>query len=268
MSISLRRVLVLAPPALLGIVNLGHPVLTPPIYRSVGPHLPWWGTLHLINLGLFSLMGLAVYLLLNQVHNTAASLSRLAIAVFIPLYAAFDALAGIGTGLLARLGSELPATQVGVAESLIDRYWSSGTINGLAIAGSIAWTIALLAAAVAVTSPERRRLAAMVAVVVFLAGGWARTHLFGDSNGINIMPTWWLMTFVSAAAMLAVGRPGIVAAMLTLAGLLFGAAHVPPTGPLGAACLLAAAVLLEFGLPASRRARSADRGTARLEPSQ
>jgi len=118
---SVRRVLLFAPPALLGIVNFRHPILTAPIYRSVSPHLSWWSTLHFLNLGLFALLGLAVYLLLDGVHNAAANLSRVALAVFIPLYCAFDALAGLGTGLLAHLASQLPSDQAGVAESLIDR---------------------------------------------------------------------------------------------------------------------------------------------------
>ena len=175
MPTAVRRMLLFAPPALLSIVNFRHPILTAPIYRSVSPHMPWWSTLHLLNLGLFAVLGLAVYLLLAGVHNAAATLSRVALALFVPLYCAFDALAGLGTGLLARLASRLPSDQAGVAESLIDRYWSSGTINGLSVAGSIAWVIALLSAAVAATAPERRRPAAIAAVAIFLAGGWART---------------------------------------------------------------------------------------------
>jgi hypothetical protein len=48
--------------------------------------------------------------------------------------------------------------------------------------------------------------------------------------------------------MFAVGRPRSVAGLLTLAAFLFGATHVPPTGPLGATCFFVAVVLLEFGL--------------------
>jgi hypothetical protein len=235
----------------------------------VVPHLRWWGTLHLLNLALFALTGLAVYLLLEDVHNFAATGGRVAISVFIPLYAAFDALAGIGTGLLAQLTNQLPAAQAAVAEPLIDRYWSSPTIYALAVSGSIAWVIALLAAAVAVTSPERRRLTAMVAALVFLVGGWARGNLFFAADGVSIRPAWWLITLGAAGAMFAVGRPRSVAGLLTLAAFSFGATHVPPTGPLGAACLLAAAVLLEFGLaktPATHRSDLA--GTAQVEHSQ
>jgi hypothetical protein len=47
-------------------------------------------------------------------------------------------------------------------------------------------------------------------------------------------------------AMFALCKPHIVGGLLTLAGALFGAQHLPPTGPLGAACLLAAALYAAF----------------------
>jgi hypothetical protein len=68
--------------------------------------------------------------------------------------------------------------------------------------------------------------------------------------------------------MFAVGRPGAIAALLTLAAFLFGATHVPPTGPLGAACFLMAALVLEFTLTSSVRDLPSETPTTRLEPSR
>ena len=150
-------------------------------------------------------------------------------------------------------------------QRFFDRYWSSGIINGLAVAGSIGWVIALLSAAVAATAPERRRLAAIAAVVIFVAGGWARTHLFTGAGGMSATPAWWLTTLASGLVMLVIAKPGVVTALLTLAALLFGAAHVPPTGPLGALCFLAAAVLLELDLARPLASRSSEGHPSRLE---
>jgi len=183
------------------------------------------------------------------VQNAAATVSRIAIAVFVPLYSAFDALAGIGTGLLAQLTRGLAPTQAAIVEPLIDSYWSSSTIYGLAAAGSIAWVIALLATAVAFTAPERRRHAAVLAIVLFVVGGWARGQFFLGPDGTSITAAWWLVTLGAALAMSAVAKPRSIPALLTLAALLFGATHVPPTGPLGASCFLGAAVLIEFSRP-------------------
>jgi hypothetical protein len=131
------------------------------------------------------------------------------------------------------------------AESLIDAYWGSGVLFGIAAAGSIAWVIAMLSAAVALTRRERRRLALFAAIIAFVIGGWAETNLFLPSRGY-VPLSWWLLTLSMAAVMFFVSRPALAPTLLVLAGSFFGAAHIPPTGPLGAACFLAAAVLVEL----------------------
>jgi hypothetical protein len=241
----MRRVALFVPPALVIAFELGHPIVLPPIYPAVVSHMPGWLYLHLANLALFPLLGLAAYLLVRDVRNRAASLSRIAIAAFVPLYAAFDALAGIGTGVLVQGTRLLPPGRRVAAASLVDVYWNSGTLFAIAAVASVAWVVAMLAAAVAVTRPERRRLAAIVAVVLFPIGGWAETKLFLPSGG-RIPLAWWLVTLGMGLAMFLASRGSLPAGLLVLAGSLFGAAHVPPTGPLGAACFLAAAAYQEL----------------------
>ncbi len=251
-----RIFLLFVPPALLGILNLGHPVVAPPVFVAVLPHLPWWIKLHVLNLILFAMLGLAAYLLVKDKQNFAASLSKIAIAVFVPLYAAFDGLAGIGTGILSDYSRQLPSDQVGLASQMIDAYWSSSAIYGLAAIASIAWVIAMIAAAVAFTFPEQRRLAAITAVVIFVIGGWARTNLFFAADGVTIRAVWWLVTLGMAAIMFALCKPRVLAALLVLAGALFGAAHTPPTGPLGVACFICAAAYVELILRKKEEVRS------------
>ena len=193
--------------------------------------MPWWLRLHLANLAIFPLLGLAAYLLVRDVRNRAAAWSRVAIAVYVPLYAGFDALVGVGTGVLVQNASLLDPASRAVAEPLIDAYWGSGVLFALAAAGSIAWVIAMLSAAVAHTRPERRRLAASVAIATFPVGGWAETNLFLPSRG-HVPLSWWLVTAGIGAAIFLASRAA-APTLLALAGSLFGAAHNPPTGPLG-----------------------------------
>jgi hypothetical protein len=243
----MRRLVLFGAPVLLGLVNLAHPVLAPPIYDAVLGHLPWWVRLHLLNLALFPLFALAGWLLLRDVKNAAATVSRVALAVFVPLYCGFDAAIGIGTGVLVEQARQLPAAQTATAGHMIDGYWGSGALQGLAVAGSIAWVASMLAAAVALGAPDRRRLTAIAAVVVFGITGWARSQLFQAHGSLTIRPAWWLVTIATALLIAAVARPRAPAALLALAGSLFGATHVPPTGLMGAACFLGAAVLFERG---------------------
>ena len=62
----LRTAVLFGVPLVVGILNLRHPVLKPPIYSGIVPHLSWWITLHLLNLILFPLLGLAAYLLVKM----------------------------------------------------------------------------------------------------------------------------------------------------------------------------------------------------------
>jgi hypothetical protein len=239
-----RRLALFGPPALVAALELGHPIVLPPIAPAVVHHLPWWLYLHIANLAVFPLLGLSAYLIVEDREGHAASWSRVAILVYVPLYAAFDALVGIGTGVQVQNASGLASESRAAADAMIDAYWESGVLFAIAAAGSIAWVIAMLAAAVARTKPSRRQAAGVVAVAGFALGGWAETNLFLPSRGHTPF-SWWLVTAgIAAAIYLASGRD-LVPTLLALAGSLFGAAHIPPTGPLGALCFLAAAALME-----------------------
>jgi hypothetical protein len=111
----IRRIVIFGGPALLGLVNLAHPVLRPPMYPAVLAHLPWWVRLHLLNLALFPLFGLAAWLLLEDVRNAAATVSRVALALFVPLYSGFDAAIGIGTGVLVEKASRMSESRIAAA---------------------------------------------------------------------------------------------------------------------------------------------------------
>jgi hypothetical protein len=242
----LRLLLLFGPPVLVGAVNLAHPLIPSPVYAGVHHHLQWWIILHVINLALFPLLGLSAYVLLQDVHNLAATLSRIAIAVFVPVYAAFDALMGIGTGVLVELSLKQPPDRMPSMEPLINAFYDSAVLYALATIGSIAWIVAMLAAAIAFIMPDRRRLVAIVAVISFPIGGWARTNLFLAPDGVTITTAWWLVTIAVGVVMSLIGKPRVTSALLALSGALFGAQHVTPTGPLGAACFLGAAAYVKF----------------------
>ena len=240
-----RLILLSVVPLLVAVANATHPIIHSAVYDGIFRHLDWWINLHLLNLVGFPLVGFACYFLTLGSYSPAAIVSRIAGAIFIPLYAAFDSLAGIGTGTLVRQVSRLPPNQSATFEPVIAAYWNSETIMTLAIIGSIAWTIATLSAAVALTVRNRRRWVAAVSVVAFFVSGWARTNLMSP-DGSNIAPAWWLVLFGIGAAMFLVAKPRTPALLLALAGVLFGAAHTMPTGPLGLICFSGGAAFAEF----------------------
>src|SRR6266542_1298768 len=58
-----------------------------------------WLALHVVGLGLFPLLGIAVWWMLPA-QGMATRVSRAALALYIVLYPAFDALVGIGSSIL------------------------------------------------------------------------------------------------------------------------------------------------------------------------
>ena len=75
----------------------------------------------MLNLAGVPLVGLAAYLLTQGIGSLAAILSRIAVAACIPIYVAFDALAGIGTGTLVELANRLAPNQSAAFEPILAR---------------------------------------------------------------------------------------------------------------------------------------------------
>ena len=146
-----RNFVMFGAPALLGILELGHPAFSPwdPVIDTLAPIALWWTALHVVQVPLFGLLGLAVVLLLVDLHSRAAQISRCAIAVFVVVYPAFDGAVGIASGvILHNLGTIGPAERAAIEPALWALFW--GPVTGMmAIIGSAAWLIALVAAALA-----------------------------------------------------------------------------------------------------------------------
>src|SRR5882672_8583599 len=237
-----RNVIVLGAPLVVGVVNAFHPVhmQMTGAYQALAPHMPWWLVLHLINLVGFALLGLAAFLLVNEQAGLAATLSRVCIAVYVPFYVGLDTLAGIGTGMLIQHGQTLMGDQLRPVEKAIDVLWAGRITYAFGAIGSIAWSIAMFCAAVALTDRSRRVAVAVLGCVAFAVIGWGfATSSFGTLQ-------WWIAVATIGALGFAVGRPRGPSALLILSGVLFGTLHVPLFGPLGMLCFLAAAVWLEL----------------------
>ncbi|GBF82730.1 hypothetical protein [Aphanothece sacrum] len=196
-----QRVIILGTPLTLGILEMWHPVGLPnkTPFESVLPKVDWWITLHLLQLPLFGLLGLAVILLVHNLHGWAATLSRIGIAFFIVFYVALDSIMGIAGGLLIRSARDLsPNIQIFAANQfnllLFEPIIGGSTFSLLGILGGGGWAIGVIAAAIAL-----RR------------------------SGVP------LLSFV----------------FLLASAILFGLAHVPPTGPLGLACFFIAVVRID-----------------------
>ncbi len=112
---SLRVAGLFVGPLIVGLIDLFHPlhfVNGKMVMTNVAPpELGWRIALHIIQIPLFGLVGLAAYLLLADQPGMAATIGKVAVALFTVFYAAFDALSGLGTGLLMQYAVDTPAVQ-------------------------------------------------------------------------------------------------------------------------------------------------------------
>ena len=178
-----RRLVLLGTPLTLSLWEIFHPQ---PV--GVGEAVTqggWFMWFHIIQVPLFGLIALAVYLLTQGLQSRAASVSRWAAGIFAVFFSAYDAAAGIATGYALRSAQGLSAgAQEAVHEAVIDMPGLS-LIFGLSIVGTSAWVVALVAAAMALrrAGASRGPFVLLILAGVFLMGGHpfpAGTLAFGS----------------------------------------------------------------------------------------
>ncbi len=172
MPVALRRVLLLVPPLLLAGLEVLHPQPdeTPQALMDVST---WFAGFHVIQLALTGLVGLSVLLLADSFGRANAWVTRLGVGVFLVFFSAYDAVAGIGTGLAMRRARDLStAQQEGVFE-VVKSWPAFGPPFGLSIIGTLGWVAAVGALALAARRQGAPRLQWILIALaaVFLLGG-------------------------------------------------------------------------------------------------
>ncbi|MBF6590701.1 MAG: hypothetical protein IVW57_09240 [Ktedonobacterales bacterium] len=255
-TITPRQVLLLGTPLILGLLALTRPPVSgpPAVLSQVRPYADYWLALHLLLLPLFGLLALAGYQLTAEKTGRAALVSRVAFAWFALLSIASLALLGVGTGVLARAAHGLPVAQQATLSAITDALWQSRVVVVLGILTSVAWWLAMVAAAVTLSRPTISRQ--LVRLVVVLSGAVLASGLIEGTN----TPLWWLGLLAVMGLFAYAAEPRALAALLAASALLFSAGYAAPYGPLAMLCFLAAAALLTLPvsalLPAPSRSRT------------
>jgi hypothetical protein len=152
-------------PLLWGILLLFHPV-GDEFYTAIADNLTRWLTVHIGSMLFIPLMAGVMFLLLRGIGGTAAWVGRIALAVFAVVYLVFEALVGIGAGLLVDNLSG-PASE---RAAVVDDYMDSQIIAVFETVGSAGWVVAAIAAAVALSRRvDGRRSVAVVVLLVLSA---------------------------------------------------------------------------------------------------
>ncbi len=191
----LRRLVLLGAPLPLIVVGLTHPRLD-----GLGASLAQADVhfvLHLALIPLFGLIGLAGSLLTTGLRGRAASLSRGAMAVFVTLYAAYATLDGVTVGLLLHAARELPADQQAGMYQFLGTAFASPLSSAaqlvVALGGTLAWIVGMLAAVVAFAraGASREPLILLALAGLFLVGDHS-TFLGSIAFGCFFLAAAWL----------------------------------------------------------------------------
>ena len=162
MLLLLRRLVLLGTPlALLGL-EITHPVFSS--MEELLPSADRWLIVHVVQIPMFGLMALAVYLLVDGLRGQTATISRLAMWVFIVFYIALDAVSGVATGIQLQYASELDAARQSIIVQALDAQFDDPIAIAIGVVGTIGWLAGVLAAAAALHWAGAPRLSVVLLV--------------------------------------------------------------------------------------------------------
>lgn len=169
-SAGMRRLLLVGVPIVYAVLMLFHPTGEGDVYEALHDHAQRWQAVHVVQLVFIGLLAVAMYQILDGLSGRWATVSRVALAPFVLFYAAFEAIAGIGTGILVDYAHDLPADEQAMASGMIQAYWENpiaGNLSAFSAIGSLSWWIAVGGSVVAL----RQAAAPRSALVLLGTGG-------------------------------------------------------------------------------------------------
>jgi hypothetical protein len=170
------HLVVLAAPLLWAAFAIVHPDDEGSLYEGIADEANKWIFVHLGQLVLTPLIAVGVWMLLEGIGSVAAQVARIALVVWMVFFSAFDAIAGIATGVLTRHANSLASDErepvVGAINFLFDDSQLVGGSNFsiLANVGQDSWIVLAIAATVALW---RAGLSRLIVAATLLSGLFA-----------------------------------------------------------------------------------------------
>lgn len=232
----LRRAVLLGAPLVLVVLELFHARnLEPTVYQALSLGMNRWIVVHVAQLVLFGLMGLAVYLLVEEYRGIEAAVCKVSAGVFVLFYGAFDVLAGIAPGILVKSAGNASEEELPGFEAATQAVFESAETGGFAflkVFGEIGWFVAVMSAVV-VMSRTTRPLPAFILLA-------PATVLLPVLQSSYTDPVGILGVFVVAALVALVGAAGraplLPLVFLALSAVLLTFGHPAPFGSLAFLC--------------------------------
>lgn len=172
LPVQFRRVLLLLPPLLLAGLEIIHPQPDETV-QALMDVSTWFAGFHVIQLALTGLVALSVLLLADSFGRANAWVTRIGVGVFLVFFSAYDAVAGIATGLAMRSARDLSAVQQEGVFDVVKDWPALGPPFALSIIGTLGWVAAVGALALAARrqGAPRREWIFIGLAALFLMGG-------------------------------------------------------------------------------------------------
>jgi hypothetical protein len=149
-----------------------HPDVDPNhVYADLREDVVAYQVVHAGTLVFIGLMGLALYLLVRDLPGKAARISRLAIGPFVLFYAAYESVIGLAIGALVQHGNDAPARQRPAVADTIQSLGDNVIVGDpgiVAMVGSLAWVVGVVAAAIAYRHVGAPLLATILLALSFM----------------------------------------------------------------------------------------------------
>jgi hypothetical protein len=156
--------ILLAAPLLWIVPATLHPMGEP--YAGIADETGRWIFVHVAQLALAPFLAAAVWMLLAGLQSVAARVARAALVAWLAFFSAFDAIAGIATGVLSRHANSLTGEEREGFASAADFLFKDSELVGPLVLGNLghgSWIVVAIAAAVALHRAQAPR-AAVVAM--------------------------------------------------------------------------------------------------------
>jgi hypothetical protein len=155
--LNLVELVVLAAPLLWVVVAFLHPTDEP--YEGIADEANRWVFVHVAQLVLTPFLAAGVWMLLGGIQSVAAGITRAVLAFWMVFFSAFDAVAGVATGVLTRHANSLTGeAQAGVVAA-IEFLWDDSQLAGAGFyLGQGSWVVLAIAATVALYQARASRV--------------------------------------------------------------------------------------------------------------
>jgi hypothetical protein len=139
---------------------------------DVGEAAGFYIFLHVVQPLLIALIAYGFWLLVDGLESQAATVVRYALIPYVILYAMFDAVAGIATGLIVREANGMSAADQAAVQRMMDGIGEHPVLVAMWIGAGLSWLVPAVAAAIAIRQrvPRWVTAAMVLGAIVFAVG--------------------------------------------------------------------------------------------------